>query len=345
MKKNRKLFLCFLLVCAVLLLAAGCSKKAAAPAANSGSAPAKKKLIGLNIGFPDNEFFRMVEASCKMAFDERGWDTLITYGSFEKITENAATLIAQDIDALVDFGCEATYGAQAVAMAKAIGAPTVSIDVKYEGSYFFGANNSQAAEVLGQCFVDWINKNWGGKVDGIYEANGIMSGPEVLSRTSIAVDKIIKDLNLNKSIHYFYDGSVAQQEGVRQTLVDYLSGYPEYHHVAVVLSTLNWTPITIGGIETVGRSKDVVVGSHSEESWLFDHFNNTPLDQENVAGCVAYFPNRYGEYIGKMLDTLFAGGSLPDYTTMEHAAITRENYKKYEAEWLEAKEIIMGGSR
>jgi ABC-type sugar transport system substrate-binding protein len=332
MKKNRKGFLVLITILVMIVLMGGCQKKEAA-----GPAAAARKLIGLNIGAPYDEFFRMVEAGCKQAFADKGYDVIITYGQFEKITENAATMIAQGIDALVDFGCIQEYGKQAVMMANEIGAPTISIDVYYEGGYFMGANNEQAGEVVGKALVDWVNKNWGGQVDGIFNAYSSATGEVVGRRTNRAVEEVIKAFNLDPRVEFKFDGVTSEAEGSRQALMDYLSAHPEYRHVVCVPLTMAWLPTMYGGVETMNRGQDVAWGTHSEVSWVYEHYNTTPENQDTLVGVAAYFPYKYGEYIANMLETLFKGGDVDTYVLMDHVAITRGNYKKYEAEWNEWK--------
>lgn len=358
MMNARKSILAVLVV--ILLLASlmvGCATKTApdsepaataaaataAPPAEQAAKPDESYFIGLNIGYPDSEFFQMVEYGIKKAFDELGWTYMVTYGTNEKITENAATLIAQGVNALVDFGCNDAMGSAAVQLADAAGIPVICIDVQYNGAYFFGANNGQAGTVLGETMADWITKHWDGQLDGIFVIYGSTDGDEVNKRTGNAAAAIEKALGYGADIEFKYDCAITQGDGAKQALLDYLSAHPDYKHVACVSVTEIYMPMLMGSVETVGRADNVCYGTHSETSWTFDHFATTD-NTDTFVGTVAYDPAGYGNYIVKMLQEKFNGGTLPEKTQMEHYVITRDNYERLGAEYNEAVKVLKGGS-
>lgn len=293
-----------------------------------------KKLIGINIALADNEFFQMVEYGLKKDFSDRGWEVLVTYGMAEKITENGATFLAQNVDAIVDFGCDLNFGNTLVQMAAEKDVPVVCIDVAYEGGYFFGANNDQAGTILGEAMADWINKHWDGQVDAIYEETNTLNSPVVALRTQNAVKALQNELGIEDDIVFQAELSQESSDGVKQKTVDYLSGNPDKEHVAYISMSMANLPPVIGGVETTGKSDVICFGTHSEERFIFDHFDTTPEEDDNVVGCVAYRPMQYGEYVGKMLEKLFKGETLEKETLMDHVVITRENYKEFQSEYM-----------
>lgn len=296
--------------------------------------------IGVNIGYPDQEFFQMVEAGIKDSFDALGWEYFVTYGAEEKITENGATLIAQGVDAIVDFGCHTDIGAALVMMADEAGIPVICVDVAYEGGYFVGANNVQAGEKLGEAMTNWINENWEGQLDSIYVSYSERDSEAVKNRTFKAVEKLQEAFGTADEDVFWYDAGAAMQEGVRQTFTDYLSANEDQKHIATVNVTEVFAQSTIAAAETMGRGSDVCHGTHSESSWTYDHFDTTDAETDTYVGCVAYSPDGYGAYIAEMLQTLFAGGELGAETLMEHEVITRENYKEYQENYIAFKEKI-----
>ena len=314
---------------------------AAETSASTAASAGKQYTIGVNIGYPNSEFFQLIESSIRKSCDEKGWKYIVTYGAEEKITENASTLLAQGVDAIVDFGCNAEIGSAMVKMAKAQNVPVICIDVKYDGAYFFGANNVQAGELLGDAMIKWIDAHWDGKLDSIFVSYGSKDGETVQNRTKKAVEKLQAKYNLPDSDVFWFDGSATVEEGVKQATADYLSAHPDQHHIANVAGTEGYALVSTAAADTMGRGKDMCVGTHSESSWTFDHFNSTD-DTDTYVGCVAYQPAEYGSYIVKMLTKLFNGEKLDEYTLMNHVVITRDNYKQYEAAYNKAKAAIAG---
>jgi len=294
---------------------------------------AKKVKIGINLALADNEFFRMVEYGLKKDFDDRGWEYMITYGQTEKITENSNMFLAQGVDAIVEFGCDQNYGNPVVQAADEKGVPVVAIDVAYDGAYFFGANNVQAGTILGEAMAEWIKENWDGQLDAIFMETNAVNGEAVANRVEKAAVALEEKLGYGEDIVFRMEA--ANGDALKQGFLDFLSAHPDYEHIAYVSGSLANVPPLVGAVETVGKTDIVCIGSHSEETWVFDHFNTTSEEADCFVGCVAYAPSDYGKYVGKMLQTLFDGETLPEETLMEHYVITRDNYKEIEAQFNE----------
>jgi len=292
------------------------------------------KLIGMNIANPDNEFFQMVEFGLKRDFAARDWEVIVAYGVSEKIVENGTTFLAQNVDAIVDFGVDANYGNTLVQMAAEQDVPVICIDVAYEGGYFFGANNAQAGTLLGEGMTKWIKERWDGQVDVIYQESNALNSSVVALRTENATKALQSEFNIGDSDVWVAELSQDNQDGVKQKLLDFLSGNPDKEHVAYLSMSMANLPPEVGGVETLGKTDVIAFGTHSEERWLYDHYETTPEEDDNVIGCVAYQPQLYGKYVGEMLDTLFSGGTLEKETLMDHIFITRENYKEAMADYM-----------
>lgn|GEM_PF-5067714 len=139
---------------------------------------------------------------------------------------------------------------------------------------------------------------------------------------------------------FWYDTSTGKQEGTKQAAVDYLSGHPEFHKVVFITESSDWVPVMLGGFETIGRQNDVIIGSHNEDTWTLSHFEETEKTGSPYIATTTYQPYLYGDYIGKMLDKLFAGEEVDKYTYLDHVAMTRENYKDFKATMDAAKAAI-----
>lgn len=286
------------------------------------------QFIGINIGYPDMEFFKMVEYGLKKSFDEQGWTYVVTYGGEEKMTENAATMIAQGIDALVDFGTNQSFGNAVASLCDDAQIPCITIDVEYDGAYFFGADNKQAGECLGVEMCEWIEENWDGKVDAVWVDYSISSGEIVNQRATCAIDMFQEKFGLSEDDVFWFDQANQGGEYCQQGLSDFLSSHSEYEKVAAITTTESYVTYMVGAAETLGKSQDVCYGAHSESSWTFNHFKETEAETDTYIGCVAYAPQNYGAGIVTMLETLFAGGEIEGNTTMEHYVITRDNYEQ-----------------
>lgn len=63
-------------------------------------------------------------------------------------------------------------------------------------------------------------------------------------------------------------------------------------------------------VEAAGRESDVYIGSHGCDAPAIENLKNK---EENCwIGSVAYFPERYGEYLVPLMDDLLHGKEIPE---------------------------------
>lgn len=291
-----------------------------------------KKII--KVGFANiNEkgsFGKMVRDSMEREAAARGYELVSVDNNSDGATavKNADDLITMGIDYFIEFNVDSTVAPVIMEKMDAAKIPVIACDIPHPGAYFFGANNSKAARIAGVAAAAEIQKRWNGEVDFVVLGIQPISGPVVAPRVSdftvglkeagmtIAKDKIVEIDTQN-------DAQVTQQR-----ISDFLMSHPDARRI--VVTTINdvmgagvWA-----GVETAGRQDDVILYSHNSTADFIEPLYATK-GQTGWLGSVGYFPERYGEWVMPIIDTLVAGGTPPQNTYIEHELITYENAPKY----------------
>ncbi len=321
-----------LLLVLVLCIACfpGCAAKA--PEKEEAAKTDEKKTIGVIIGNPAVPFFQEVESGITSECKKRGWDSIVMYGLYDKVLEAGRTFIAQDVDAIVDFGtCEAP-GKALYDEAKAAGIPKIDVDVP-TGGYYFGANNPMAGEVAGKALAEIIKER--GLEKKKMKAvlfHGSDEGPVVAQRLQGVIDALIEaGLPFSADNNYTNDTVIHQivdEEGlVKGFAKNQISTLGDQCDLIIFVSVSDvYGPAMVAAVEETDMKDRVLIATHNESKAFLDNLKDP--DTPWVVS-TAYQPYKYGEYITKMCDTLFAGGELPAETLMDHVAITAKNMDEF----------------
>lgn len=294
-----------------------------------------EKTIGIIIGVPEVPFFGVVENSIKERCDANGWNYLIGYGTNEKILESGRMFIAQEVDAIVNFGVTTNTGETLVEEATAVGIPVIDVDVAC-GGYYFGANNEQAGAVLGEALADYIEQIenyedltmkavmfWGGREgeDVRKRMTGVIKGLNERGITNISEDNNYE----NDTVIWQNVTDESQTKDYAKNQLSALEGDTDL--IILVGISDYYGPYMTAAVDECGLDNSrVLIVTHNESETFAENLKDE--DTPWIAS-TAYLPQEYGNYIEGMLKTLFAGEELAEKTLMSHVALTRENINDY----------------
>ena len=80
--------------------------------------------------------------------------------------------------------------------------------------------------------------------------------------------------------------------------------------------------------ETAGRAEDIVLVSQNCTADFVEPMYAVE-GKTNWIASIAYFPNRYGEFVFNIVDKLVAGETLEPAYYIDHLAITWDNIKEW----------------
>ena len=337
--------------------AAAPAEEAAAPAeeeAPAEEAPAGGDLvIGLNAGTETNQFHSDVNNSIKNVAADKGIEVLYAVSEFDpaQIIPKVETLLMQGANVIVDFNVNGEIGGNIVDVVKEKGGyGVIGIDVEYisasgDKAWFVGANNQVAGELCGGAIGDYVIANKDGNLEYLVLFFNSENGDEVKKRMGGAIDGLAaKGIDLAEDQIEWIDlgggGSDTTIQG-KDKFTAWLTAHPDAHSVGVVCVNDETSQGCLAAAETLGRETDCIFASHNVSQVFTDAVQNGTL-YEGYTGSVAYYPERYGEYIVPLAQDIASGKNTDPDTkvTMDHVFITQDmvaDYMKgveeYKAAW------------
>ena len=318
------------------------SEEASEPAAD-GDATC---VIGLNAGTESNQFHSDVNNSIKNVAAENGVEVLYAVSEFDagQIIPKVESLLQQGANVIVDFNVNGQVGGNLVDVVKEAGGKgVIGVDVEYisasgEKAWFMGANNQVAGELCGQAIADYALENKDGKVEYLVLFYNSENGDEVKKRMSGAIDGLkSKGIEVpEENIEYIDLGGGGSETTIqgRDKMTAWLTAHPDAHSVGVVAVNDETTTGALAAAETLGRQEDCIFASHNVSQVYIDAALSGDL-YEGYTGSVAYYPERYGEYIVPLAMDIASGKNTDpeEKITVDHVFITPDMVEEYNKEY------------
>ncbi len=295
-------------------------------------------VIGFNQGTEAMMFLRLVHENIALEAEKAGAKLLFTESNFdpEQILPNINTLLMQGADVIIDFNCNAEIGGNIVEICKEKGVPVIGVDVEYtsaagDTSWFMGANNQRSGELIGEAFAEEVTKNRGGQLDKVVLFFNSENGEEVKKRVGGIVDGLKnKGMELTESQIEWIDmggGGADTTEAAKTKFTDFLTANPNLKNIAAAGVNDETCQGLLSAVETSNRQADVIIGSNNCSGPYIDTVRSGI--GECWIGSVAYFPEKYGEYLVPLAIALAKGENPPKKTLMEHVFVTRDMVEEY----------------
>ncbi len=313
-------------------------------------------VIGYNAGTETLEFFNNVYGGLQYEADQYGAKLLYACSNFdpEQIIPKVNTLMMQGANVIIDFNVNSEIGGNIVDVVKeAGGAGVIGIDVEYfsangtDRAWFMGANNQVAGELCGQAIANYSKEYKDGQLDMLVLFFNSENGDEVKKRMGGAIDGLAQEgIELTEDQIEWIDmgggGSDTTVAG-KDKFTSWLTAHPDMTSVGVVGVNDETMQGVLAAAETAGRADDVILASHNVSSQFIDQVKQG--GNKCWTGSVAYYPERYGEYLVPMAIAMVHADPNVDIQqkiTMNHEFVTRDMVEDYEqaydaytAQWTE----------
>ena len=342
MKKSMK-FILVLMVCIVTLITfTACNTAQDAnqsvgttdtAAQSSTESAARTYKIGFNNLSTGIDYCVLVEESLKAAAAEAGNVDLIIANcelDTQKALANADAFLLQDVDLIIDFCVVPDTGAAIVLKAAEKGVSVISLDVPYEGAYYYGCNNLESGKVGGRYAGERIISDWGGQIDSLVLTYAEEAGEEVKQRVvgmRLGIEEVL-GVEIPEENVFFFDDQNNQPTVTKQIATDFLTAHPDQHHI--VFGDLD-DPTALGvvaAVESAERQNDVFIISTGGEVPFREN-----VRKENPPtywiGSVAYFPEKYGYGLIPYAIAIINGEDAPMQNYMTNIMLTYENIDEY----------------
>lgn len=311
------------LVPAILILAifglCGCSKKPESTA---------KYKIGFANLTEDITFCADVRTGIERAAKEPGDIELIKANNrLDGATAlaNAETFVNQGVNLAIEFQTDEKFGPALMEKFNARKIPVIAIDIPHPDAVYFGADNYNAGLMGGEAAGKYAVEHWGGKVDKVLSLELPQSGSIPAKRMKGQLDGIQKHVKVPEKDILHLDSKNTLEESKR-VVSDVLNTMPNARHILVVTINDGTALGVIAAFEMAGRKKDAAVFSQGADESARKEIRKPG---SILYGAVAYFPERYGDYIIPLARDILEGRPHKKENFVKHVLITRANIDEY----------------
>lgn len=276
----------------------------------------------------DNDFGVATTESFQKEAEKMGWELVILNNDYDgaKAIENMDTVLTQECDGFVNFQVDAGVAPTIAEMAKEANLPMITVDCPHPDTPNFGANNVEAGLILGGALAKKAQEEWDGQVDMIVLCGAPGSGEVVDQRMqNIAVG--IKDTLGNEDIEVVELDGKSEIETSQKIIADILTANPDKEHILIGCLNDQSGLGAFNAVEAANRQDDVFIGSHGCDVPAINNLKNN--DANCWIGSVAYFPERYGEYLVPLMDKLLHGEEIPMENFPGHVFVDKSNIDEY----------------
>ncbi|MBC8387791.1 MAG: sugar ABC transporter substrate-binding protein [Actinobacteria bacterium] len=249
--------------------------------------------------------------------------------------KNADIMLAKSPDVLINFQFDSKVNSIIATKFEQAGIPIIAVDVPTPNAPFMGVNNFKVAYLAGEEAIKYV-EDMGGidMIDNIVLMQ-MPAGGEVVMLRSEGFYQAFADkygVDVIDPITIRADGGAGEAEQASQAMTDVLATIPDAEYV--ILTSINAQTMSgvLAAIQTAGR--------WDAEKWIVitqgaDVTANQQVVDGLVKASIAYFPERYGEYLVPASVALMNGQVVPPFMYVENVVISMENMAEWYPEMLE----------
>ena len=248
--------------------------------------------------------------------------------------KNADIMLAKSPDVLINFQFDSKVNSIISTKFEQAGIPIIAVDVPTPNAPFMGVNNFKVAYLAGEEAIKYV-EDLGGidMIDNIILMQMPSAGEVVMLRSEgfyqAFADKYGADVIDPITIRA--DGGAGEAEQANQAMTDVLATIPDAEYV--VLTSVNAQTMSgvLAAVQTAGR--------WDPEKWIVitqgaDVTGNQQVVDGLVKASIAYFPERYGEYLIPASVALMNGQLVPPFMYVENEVISMDNMAEWYPEML-----------
>jgi ribose transport system substrate-binding protein len=277
----------------------------------------------------NNDFGVVTRESVEKYAKEHGWQLVVANNNYDGATAiaNADMMITQKVDGFINFQVDAGVAPRVAEMMQAAKIPMITIDCPHPNTPFFGANNKEAGLILGRALGDKALSAWGGKVDLIILCGAPDSGEVVALRMNNIVEGIVEKIPAARGVRVLNLDGKSEIETSQRVVADTLQANPNLHNILIGGLNDQSALGAFNAVQAANRQNDVFIGSHGCDAPAKNNLLNNPANF--WIGSVAYFPERYGEYVVPLMQKMMEGQQIPANTYPDHVFIDKSNVDKF----------------
>ena len=301
-------------------------------------APLKGKLIGFANIFGTLPFCISVENDIKKHLvlaggdlAAKGWISMDNQYDSVIGLKNADIMLSRKPHFFIEFQSDSKVNQLVAAKFGAAKIPLLAIDVPVPTAPFMGVDNYKVALMGGHYMAKLIKEKWGGwdGVDLVALLQMPAGGEVTMLRSEGFADALAEEFGIDakkdpKIVRT--DGGMGQTEQGKAAMDDILAAYPDARKIAVTSINEQTMMGAIAAMEGAGvwdlNNKIVITLG-------VDELGQTMIRDGLSDAGIAFFPERYGEYVIPAVAAILTGNAAPPWIFVENEIITKANIDKW----------------
>jgi ribose transport system substrate-binding protein len=273
-----------------------------------------------NLSF-QHPFAQIVQAGLEKAVAEHtDWELVVRDNALNdsRALANAEEFVRLPVDVAIIYHLGEKIGPQIYGTLFRNKILCIAVDIPLSPmATYFGVNNKQSGQLVGQAMTEWIHAHWGGQVDKVLVMTESRVMDFVKQRVGAAVATLSSAFGIGRDDIFYLEGK--NQRHTAQALAqDVLSRWHNYERIAIIGFNDETALGALDAARTLGREPHVVVTGQGA-NLAPDEFANP---ETRMIASTAYFPERYGMYLVGLVERLLRGERIPRENYMEHICLT-----------------------
>ena len=194
---------------------------------------------------------------------------------------------------------------------------------------FMGVNNWKVAIMGGKYMAKLIKEQWGGwdNVDMVVLLQMPAGGTVTMLRSEGFAAALADEFgpDVEKKI-VRADGGMGQSEQAKAAMDDVLAAHPNAKKIALTSINEQTMAGAIASLQNAGRwnPDDTIIITLG-----CDELGQSQLREGLTDAAIAFFPEKYGEYVIPAVSAILMGKPVPPYIYVENEVITKENIDQF----------------
>lgn len=241
----------------------------------------------------------------------------------EKAISCAEILASQKPDFVIAGNWQGGAAAAIMAIFDKAKIPAASIDVSHPNAVFFGASNYASGVVGGKAAGEYAKANWDCKDVWVFMGENLEEGEAADLRLvgfADGVQEVCGALPADRIQRMRLAAGTADQAITVTT--DWLTAHPEAKHI--LSGTIDDERANGMAKAFVATKRDGMVVGQGCDSVGIAVVKMAPASENRFLGCVAYYPEKYGDYLVSIALDVMAGKAVPQEIHMEHSFLDHD---------------------
>jgi len=241
----------------------------------------------------------------------------------EEALKNAAWLISQKVDFVIEYEFHYRVGPVLANMFQKAGIPILAIDIPMPSAIYFGVNNYAAGTLGGEALAGFAKRHWRGCVDRILLLEIPEAGPVPHARVIGTLDGMRSVLpKLSEKCMLHRNGKGTEMGGYLATR-RVLRSLAKRERLLIAAANDNSARGAIRAVREAGRENITAIMA---QGWGPDEGLEEEISKTDspLIGAVAYFPDKYGRMILPIVLQCLNGEAVPPAVYIEHKLIARD---------------------